>query len=157
VRVDGVYQKESAKPKGEEEKYVAHVEYERLDEFINSEPYPPEPGEEFVVEGVPMIDKLGRYPGDGGKTLKGLFWLAAAAASDAPTSFRAGADLADALRPKLGTAADHLRVECVLVEFSGAMEEYRAAFATAVEAVDAGGKTLWRVTGAKPKSVKIRG
>ena len=48
VRIDGVYQKEGAKPKGEEEKYVAHVGYVSLDEFINSEPSPPEPGGELL-------------------------------------------------------------------------------------------------------------
>ena len=156
VRIDGVYEKESAKPKGEEEKYVAHVEYVSLDEFINSEPYPPEPGEEFVVENAHMIVKIGRDYGNGGKTFKGLYWLTADIGSDIVTSFHAAADLAEALRPKLSTRPHHLRVECVLVEVSDVMETYRSAFATAVEAVDADGKTLWRVTGSKPKSVRIQ-
>ena len=156
VRIDGVYKKESAKPKGEEEKYVAHVEYVSLDEFINSEPYPPEPGEEFVVENAHMIDRIGRADEHGDKTLRGLFWLTADIEADIVTSFYAAADLAEALRPKLSPRPHHLRVECVLVEVSSAMETYRSAFATAVEAVDAGGKTLWRVTGSKPKSVRIR-
>src|SRR5215210_6143963 len=110
--------KESAKPKGEEEKYVAHVVYEHLDEFINSEPYPPEPGEEFVVENAHMIERLGRDYGNGGKTFKGLYWLTADSGADIVTSFRAAADLAEALRPKLSTRPHHLRVECALVEVS---------------------------------------
>jgi hypothetical protein len=156
VSIDGVYKKECAKPKGEEEKYVAHVEYVSLDEYVNSEPYPPEPGEEFVVENAHMIDEIGRDYGNGGKTFKGLYWLTADVGSDIVTSFRAAADLAEALRPKLSTRPHQLRVECVLVEVSDATETYRSAFATAVEAVGADGKTLWRVTGSKPKSVKIR-
>jgi hypothetical protein len=156
VSIDGVYRKESARPKGEEEKYVAHVEYVRLDEYINSDPYPPQPGEEFVVENAHMIDEIGRDYGKGGKTFEGLYWLTADIDSDIVTSFRAAADLAEALRPKLSTRPHHLRVECVLVEVSDTMETYRSAFATAVEAVGADGKTLWRVTGSKPKSVKIR-
>ena len=147
---------EGAKPKGEGEKYVARVEYVSLDEFINSEPYPPEPGEEFVVENAHMIDEIGRDYGNGGKTFRGLYWLTADIDSDIVTSFRAAADLAEALRPKLSTRPHHLRVECVLVEVSDATETYRSAFATAVEAVGADGKTLWRVTGSKPESVKIR-
>lgn len=139
-----------------DERYVAHVEYVNLDEFINSEPYPPEPGDEFVVENAHMIDEIGRDYGDGGRTFKGLYWLTADAGSDIVTSFRAAADLAEALRPKLSTRPHHLRVECVLVEVSEATATYRSAFATAVEAVGADGKTLWRMSGSKPKSVKIR-
>ena len=156
VSIDGVYRKESAKPKGEEEKYVAHVEYDNLFEYIDGDSNPPEPGEEFVVENARMIDKIGRDYGNGGKTFRGLFWLTAEIDSDVVTSFSAAADLAEALRPKLSTRAHHLRVECVLVEVSDATATYRTAFATAVEAVGADGKTLWRVTGSKPKSVRIR-
>lgn len=139
-----------------EEKYVTHVEYVRLDEYINDDDNPPKLGEEFVVENAHMIDKLGRDYGHGGKLFKGFYWLTADNDADIVTSFLAAADLAQALRPKLSTRPHHLRVECVLVEVSDVMEEYRSAFATAVEAVDADGKTLWRVTGSKPKSVKIR-
>ena len=156
VRLDGVYKKESAKPKGEEENYVPHVEYVSLDEHINSESDPPAPGEEFVVENAHMIDKIGRDYGRGGKAYKGFYWLTADSGADIVTSFLAAADLAEALRPKLSTRPHHLRVECVLVEVSDVMETYRTAFAIAVEAVDADGKTLWRVTGSKPKSVRIR-
>ena len=101
VRLDGVYKKESAKPKGEEEKYVAHVEYVSLDVHINSESDPPAPGEEFVVENASMIDKLGRDYGRGGKVYKGFYWLMADIDSDVSTRFLAAADLAEALRPKL--------------------------------------------------------
>jgi hypothetical protein len=154
--IAGSYRKESEETKGKGEKYVAHVEYASLDEYINSEPDPPKPGEEFIVENAHMIDKLGRDYGRGGKVYKGLYWLTADNDADIVTSFRAATDLAEALRPKLSTRPHHLRVECVLVEVSDATETYRSAFATAVEAVDAGGRTLWRVTGAKPKSVRIR-
>lgn len=146
--------KEGAKPQAGE-KYVAHVEYGRLAEYINDDRHPPAAGEEFVVEGVPLIGKIGRADETGGKAFKGLFWLTADDESNVNTSFYAGAALADALRPKLGTRADHLRVECVLVEVSGAMESYRSPFATAVEAVGADAKILWRVTGARPKGVRI--
>src|ERR1044071_1666130 len=157
VSIDGVYEKEPAGPKGEEENYVPHFEFNDLLNFIDGENSdPPKPGEEFVVEGVPMIDKLGRSYGHGGKVFKGFYWLTADINSDVVTSFYAATDLAEALRPKLSTRPHHLRVECILVEVSDVMEEYRSAFATAVEAVDADGKTLWRVTGSKPKSVKIR-
>lgn len=156
VSIDGVYKKDSAKPKGEEEKYVAHVEYESLHEYIYDAGDPPKPGEEFVVENARMIDKIGRDYGNGGKSFRGLFWLTADLESDVVTSFHAAADLAEALRPKLTTHPHRLRVECVLVEVSDTMETYWSPFATAIEAVDADGKTLWRVTGSKPKSVKIR-
>ena len=63
---------------------------------------------------------------------------------------------AEALHPKLSMRPHHLRVECVLVEVFDVMETCRSAFATVVEAVDADGKTLWRVSGSKPKSVRIR-
>lgn len=155
VSIDGVYKKDSGTPK---EEYVSHVEYNDLNDYIDGEGEgePPKPGEEFVVEGVPMIDKIGRDYGYGGKRFKGLYWLTADIDSDVVTSFHAAADLAEALRPKLSTRPHHLRVECVLVEVSDVMEEYRTAFATAVEAVDADGKTLWRLAGSKPKSVRIR-
>lgn len=156
VSIDGVYRKERARPEGEEENYVAHVEYDYLSDYIDGGEDPPEPGEEFVVENARMIDRIGRDYGDGGKTFRGLFWLTADVDADVVTSFRAAGDLAEALRPKLSTRPHHLRVECVLVEVSDATATYRSAFATAVEAVDADGKTLWRVTGSKPKSVRIR-
>ena len=153
VRIDGVYKRDPGTPK---EEYVTSVEYASLDEYINPETDPPKLGEEFVVENAHMIEKLGRDYGHGGKVYKGFYWLTADIDSDIVTSFLAAADLAEALRPKLSTRPHHLRVECVLVEVSDVMEEYRSAFATAVEAVDADGKTLWRVTGSKPKGARIR-
>ena len=152
VSIDGVYRKEKIKPQAEEE-YVAHVEFDRLQDFMYGKNV--KAGEEFVVEGVPMIKRVESTSQWDTVPPQGDYALIVGDDAEEPASFFVSGDLLKDLRPHLKTRADHLRVECVLIVEEEPAGDFRTAYVTAIEAVDAGGKTLWRVAGAKPQRVKF--
>jgi hypothetical protein len=129
------------------------VEFKELEEFVNDFGGR-RPGAVFVTETVPMIKRIESAGSD--PAFKGLYWLSVDGELNVATSFYATSELVNAIRPRIDAEADHLRVECVLVETSGAGEVYRTPYATRIEAVDAEGNVLWSVADGKPKRIKIR-
>ena len=154
VSIDGVYKKrKTAAKKAEPEKYVARVEFARLADYVNQFE-DRRAGAEFVVEDVPMIKKIEDNE-DASPAFKGLYWLSANGENHVADNFFASEKLVRQLRPYLDSEVGHLRIECVLIEVSGAGEVYRTPYAARIEAIDAAGNVLWTIDGGRPKRVKI--